>query len=106
MLGVGGGFIIVPALVLLARIPIRMSVGTSLLIIAFNSLGGFTGEIIEKGASLDYNLLLVFALFSMAGIFVGLRLSTRLYPAQLKRLFGWFVLVMGMGVFFKEVLFR
>ena len=106
VLGVGGGFIIIPALVLFAKIPIRMSVGTSLLIIAFNSLSGFAGEVIEKHDIMDYKFLFMFALLSVAGIFIGFRLTLRLYPAQLKKMFGWFVLVMGICIFIKEVFLR
>ena len=103
ILGVGGGFIIVPALVLLARVPVRMSVGTSLLIIAFNSLGGFLGEVIERHEMIDYTFLLTFAALSVAGIFIGFRAARRKTPAQIKRMFGWFVLVMGVAILIKEV---
>jgi len=103
VLGVGGGFIIIPALVLFAKIPVRMSVGTSLLIIAFNSLSGFIGEVIERHEMIDYNFLLTFAVLSVAGIFIGFRASMKRTPAQIKKLFGWFVLVMGVAIFIKEV---
>ena len=106
ILGVGGGFIIIPALVLIAKIPIRMSVGTSLIIIAFNSLSGFLGEVIEKHAVMDYKFLMTFALFSIFGIFIGFRFTLKLYPAQLKKMFGWFILVMGVFIFIEEVFFR
>ena len=106
ILGVGGGFIIIPALVLLAKIPIRMSVGTSLLIIAFNSLSGFAGEFIEKHESMDYSMLILFAILSVIGTFIGFRLTLRLYPSQLKRIFGWFVLVMGISIMIKEIFLR
>ena len=103
ILGVGGGFIIVPALVLLARVPVRMSVGTSLLIIAFNSLGGFLGEVIERHEMIDYKFLITFAALSVAGIFIGFRAARRRTPAQIKKMFGWFVLVMGICILVKEV---
>ena len=106
ILGVGGGFIIIPALVLIAKIPIRMSVGTSLLIIAFNSLSGFLGEVIVKHAVMDYKFLMIFALFSIIGIFIGFRVTLKLYPAQLKKMFGWFILVMGFFIFIEEIFFR
>jgi len=102
-LGVGGGFIIIPALVLFAKIPIKMSVGTSLLIIAFNSLSGFIQEVITKHENLDFKFLFIFSLISILGIFIGFRLTMNLYPSQMKRTFGWFVLVMGICVFIKEV---
>ena len=106
ILGVGGGFIIIPALVLIAKIPIRMSVGTSLLIIAFNSLSGFLGEVIVKHAVMDYKFLMTFAFFSIIGIFIGFRVTLKLYPAQLKKMFGWFILVMGFFIFIEEIFFR
>ena len=103
ILGVGGGFIIIPALVLLAGIPVRMSVGTSLLVIAFNSLVGFLGEVMERHEMIDYHFLFTFAVLSVAGIFIGFRAALKRTPAQIKRAFGWFVLVMGICIFIKEV---
>jgi uncharacterized membrane protein YfcA len=105
ILGVGGGFIIIPALVLFAKIPIRESVGTSLLIIAFNCISGFTEEILEKHAHINYGFLLLFSLLSLAGIFIGFRLSVKLHSNQIKKTFGWFILIMGIAVFVKEVFF-
>ena len=105
-LGVGGGFIIIPALVLYANVPVRMSVGTSLLIIAFNSLSGFAEEVMAGHSEIDYQLLFLFALLSVAGIFIGFRISLKLQPAQLKRIFGWFIMLMGVWVFIKEVFFQ
>ena len=105
-LGVGGGFIIIPALVLFAKISIRMSVGTSLLIIAFNSFTGFAEEILNNPNKTDFIFLLTFSLVSVAGIFIGFRLSLKIKPAQLKKLFGWFILVMGICVFVRELVLR
>ena len=105
ILGVGGGFIIIPALVLVAKIPIRMSVGTSLLIIAFNSLSGFLEEVITKHEIMNYKFLLMFAALSVAGIFIGFRLTINMYPALLRKMFGWFVLVVGVFVFIEELFF-
>lgn len=106
ILGVGGGFIIIPTLVLLAKIPIRMSVGTSLFIIAFNSLSGFTGEYMERHEIMDYSLLFLFAALSVAGIFIGFLLTLKLHPSQIKKIFGWFVLVMGFGILIKEIFLK
>ena len=105
ILGVGGGFIIIPALVLFAKVPIRESVGTSLLIIAFNCLSGFTEEVLEKHAHLNYGFLLLFSVLSLAGIFIGFRISVKIHANQIKKTFGWFILVMGIAVFIKEVFF-
>jgi uncharacterized membrane protein YfcA len=103
--GVGGGFIIIPALVMFAKIPVRMSVGTSLLIIAFNSLSGFIEEVMARHSMINYRFLLLFAVCSVAGIFIGFRISMRLKPAELKKIFGWFIIVMGTCMFVKEFFF-
>ena len=105
ILGVGGGFIIIPALVLFGKIPVRMSVGTSLLIIAVNSLGGFAEEVMVRHAAIDFRFLALFSLMSVAGIFIGFRVSLKLRPVELKNIFGWFILLMGVAVFFKELFF-
>jgi uncharacterized membrane protein YfcA len=104
LLGVGGGFIIIPSLVLFGRIPLRMSVGTSLLIIAVNSFSGFIEEMLTKHAEINYSFLLTFALFSVAGIFLGFSISLKLRPSQLKRIFGWFIMIMGLCIFLKEII--
>ena len=106
IVGVGGGFIIIPALVLLAKVPVKMSVGTSLLIIAFNSLSGFLGEVLERNEMIDYKFLLLFTLLAVTGIFFGFSIALKKSPSQIKKLFGWFVLVMGLCVFVKEVFFH
>ena len=103
-LGVGGGFIIIPALFLYANIPLKISVGTSLLIIAFNSLSGFTELLMEKHDALNFRFLLGFTFFSLVGIGLGYKLLIKLNSAQLKVMFGWFILLMGICVFLKELL--
>ena len=103
IVGIGGGFIIVPALVILAKVPVRMSMGTSLLIIAFNSISGFAAEIIERHEMIDYKFLLLFSLFSVAGIFVGFNAGLKTSPSQIQKLFGWFILSLGIFMIVKEV---
>jgi uncharacterized protein len=103
-LGVGGGFIIIPALVLFAKIPVRMSVGTSLLIIAFNSFAGFAEEVINNHSVINYSFLIKFSILSMVGIFIGFRISLKLKPEQLKKIFGWFILVTGVCVMVNELI--
>ncbi len=94
VLGVGGGFLIVPALVMLLGLSMREAIGTSLVIIAANSLAGLLGHL--NGAALDLTLTLVFAAAGLAGTFVGARLANRLPVRQLRRLFGLFVVVLGL----------
>ncbi len=104
IVGIGGGFLIIPALVFFARIPIKMSVGTSLMIIAANSFIGFAGEI-STGSLIDYNFLLRFSAFSILGILVGSKISARISSDGLKRAFGWFVLLMGVAILIRELAF-
>lgn len=105
LVGAGGGFLIIPALVLLAKMPMKLAVGTSLFIIAIKSLSGFYGDI-KSGAAIDWTLLLTFTAFSVFGIFIGILLSKKIPGAKLKTGFGWFVLVMGIYVVVKELFLK
>jgi uncharacterized protein len=100
LVGAGGGFLIIPALVLLARIPMKMAVGTSLLIIAAKSLIGFLGDLGQQ--SIDWPFLAIFTTLSVAGIFLGSYLTRFIPGEKLKRLFGWFVLAMAVFILWKE----
>jgi len=100
-IGAGGGFIIVPMLVLLAGLPIHRAVATSVLIIAVNSFVGFMGDV--GHTRLDWNFLLPFTALSILGIFLGMYLARFVAPDKLKRGFGWFVLVVAGYIIFKEV---
>lgn len=104
LVGAGGGFLIIPALVLLAGLPMKQAVGTSLLIIAFKSLIGFTGDL-GSTLSIDYTFMLLFSAFAIVGIVGGSYLSKFISNEKLKPLFGWFVLVMGFYILGKELLF-
>jgi uncharacterized protein len=104
LVGAGGGFLIIPALVLLARMPMKMAVGTSLFLIAVNSLIGFTGDLQGK-MMIDWKLLGGFTAFAVAGIFIGSMLSKKIAGDKLKKAFGWFVLVMGIYIIAKELFF-
>lgn len=95
LLGVGGGFLIVPALVMLVGVPIRAAIGTSLIIIAMNSLAGVLGHL--GGIELDYTLLFVFVAAGIAGTFVGSRLTKIIRSSQLQRIFALFII--GLGLF-------
>lgn len=102
MVGAGGGFLIIPILVLLAKLPMKQAVGTSLAIIAVKSLIGFTGDL-SSGAPIDWSLLLTFAVIAIVGILIGSRLSTHISNQRLKPVFGWFVLVMGLYIIGREL---
>lgn len=102
LVGAGGGFLIIPALVLFAKLPMKMAVGTSLLIIAAKSLIGFIGDI-QADQPIDWTFLIIFSSISIVGIFVGSWLSTFIHGSKLKKGFGWFVLVMGAFMIVKEL---
>lgn len=104
LVGAGGGFLIIPALVLLARMPMKLAVGTSLFIIAAKSLIGFIGDL-QGSHVIDWKLLGSFTAFAVAGIFIGIHLSKKISGDKLKKTFGWFVLVMGIYIIIREVFF-
>jgi uncharacterized membrane protein YfcA len=103
--GAGGGFLIIPALVLGARLPMKLAVGTSLAIIALNSLIGFTGDL-SAGTAIAWPFLLGFLAFALGGIVLGSYLARFIPGARLKPAFGWFTLAMGTFILAKELLFR
>jgi uncharacterized membrane protein YfcA len=105
LVGAGGGFLIIPALVMLSKLPMKQAVGTSLLIIAAKSLIGFTGDVMENAAQMDWTLLSVVTALAVVGIFIGNQLSKKVDGAALKKGFGWFVLVMGIYIIIKELAF-
>lgn len=102
LVGAGGGFLIIPALVLLAKMPMKLAVGTSLLIIAAKSLIGFIGDIQGPGI-IDWTLLSLFTGLSVLGTFIGIFLSKKIEGNKLKSSFGWFVLLMGVYILVKEL---
>ncbi len=104
LVGAGGGFLIIPALVLLARMPMKLAVGTSLFIIAAKSLIGFIGDL-QGSEVIDWQLLAGFTASAVVGIFIGILLSKKISGEKLKKAFGWFVLVMGIYIIVKEVFF-
>ena len=100
-LGAGGGFLIIPALLFFANLPMKQAIGTSLLIIFINSLIGFAGDVL-KGNEIHYELLLTISAIALIGMFIGTYLSKKIDGAKLKPAFGWFVLVMGIYIIIKE----
>ena len=103
LVGAGGGFLIIPALVLLSKLPMKQAIGTSLLIIAAKSLIGFTGD--PGKQNMDWKLLLSVTGLAIAGIFIGNAMSKKISASSLKKGFGWFVLVMGVYIIVKELFF-
>lgn len=104
LVGAGGGFLIIPALVVLSKLPMKEAVGTSLVIIALKSLFGFLGEGSET--EVDWPFLLSVTGMAVIGIFIGTMLSKKIDGAKLKPAFGWFVLVMGLYIIVKELFFN
>jgi len=104
LVGAGGGFLIIPALVLLARMPMKLAVGTSLFIVAVKSLIGFTGDL-QGTQIIDWELFGGFTAFAIIGIFLGILLSKKISGDKLKKSFGWFVLIMGIYIIVKEIFF-
>jgi hypothetical protein len=101
LVGVGGGFLIVPALVLLAGVPMASAVGTSLAIISLNAFTGFAryvGVLENQSLELDWKVLLTIAAVGILGSFAGSRLGRRLPQATLRRVFGGFLLLMGLFI--------
>jgi uncharacterized membrane protein YfcA len=103
LVGAGGGFLIIPALVMLSKLPMKQAVGTSLLIIAAKSLIGFTGDL--GNSTMNWTLLLSVSALAIGGIFIGDKLSKRIDGNQLKKGFGWFVLVMGLYIIVQQLFF-
>lgn len=100
LVGAGGGFLIIPALVLLAKLPMKKAVATSLMIIAIKSLIGFVGDV--QNMAIDWSFLLLFTLLSVVGIFLGIYLNHWIDGRKLKKAFGWFVLLMGIYIIIME----
>ncbi len=103
LVGAGGGFLIIPALVLLSKLPMKQAVGTSLLIIAAKSLIGFIGD--ATSYAMEWRLLILVTVIAIAGILLGNWMSKKIAAEKLKKGFGWFVLVMGVYIIVKELAF-
>jgi hypothetical protein len=102
IVGAGGGFLIIPALVMFSRLPMKMAVGTSLAIIAAKSLIGFIGDV--QNLPLNWVFLLTFSALAIVGTLIGAQLSGKVLDTKLKPAFGWFILIIGIGIILKETL--
>lgn len=101
LVGAGGGFLIIPALILFIQLPMKKAVGTSLFIIAMNSLVGFIGDV--QNITIDWLFLLSFSGLSVIGIFIGMYLTKYTNENQLKKIFAYFVLLMASIILLKEI---
>lgn len=102
--GAGGGFLIVPALVMLLNMDIKKAISTSFIIISMNSLIGFISSL--DTLDINWKFILTFTLLSVIGLFIGIRVSKNIDGKKLKPLFGWLVLIMGIWIIVNELLFK
>ena len=100
LVGAGGGFLIIPALVMFTGLRFKAAVGTSLFIIAINSLSGFAGDLMNY--DMNWIFLLTITALAVLGIFAGNALSRRAPSALLRKLFGWFILLTGCWILVHE----
>jgi uncharacterized membrane protein YfcA len=103
LLGAGGGFLIIPALVLFSRLPMKMAIGSSLTIMAFSSLFGFFTTLSHY--TINWLQLLMFTAIAVIGIFIGSALADKIPGGALKKGFGWFVLAVGVYILIREIFF-
>lgn len=101
LVGAGGGFLIIPALVLFLKFPMKKAIGTSLLLISMNCLFSFAGGLTH--ANVNWGFLLPFAACSIVGVLIGMGFSNRFPGEKLKPIFGWFILIMGLYIIIKEL---
>ncbi len=102
-LGAGGGFLIIPTLVLFGNLTMKEAIGSSLFIIFINSTFGFLGDVIN-GVSINYTFLIIITTIASVGILIGTQLSKIIDGKKLKPAFGWFILFMGIYIITKEFL--
>lgn len=103
LVGAGGGFLIIPSLVLFGKLPMKRAIGTSLLIVGIKSLIGFTGDL--SHTEMDWELIRNISILSLLGFYVGNYFSRKISSAGLKTTFGYFVLLMGIYIMLKEFVF-
>lgn len=101
IVGAGGGFLVVPALALLAGLSMPIAVGTSLLVIAMKSFAGFAGY--ATSVSIDWQVTLLVTAGAIVGALIGSAVAGRLHPDRLRKGFGWFVLVMAVFILVQEM---
>ncbi|MDQ3046803.1 MAG: sulfite exporter TauE/SafE family protein [Bacteroidota bacterium] len=102
LVGAGGGFLIIPALVILAKLPMKKAVGSSLAIVAINSIIGFLSDFGVH--DFNWNFILIFSGCAIFGVFLGGYFSKFISSVKLKPAFGWFILIMALYILGKELL--
>ena len=101
-IGIGGGFLIIPSLILFAGLPMKKAVGTSLTIMTISSLVGVLGDV-SRHEPINYSFLAAFTAFAIAGILIGCYLTKYVKDHRLKPAFGWFILCIGVFVLFSAI---
>ncbi|MCE2982856.1 MAG: sulfite exporter TauE/SafE family protein [Parachlamydia sp.] len=101
-IGIGGGFLIVPTLVLLVNLPMCLAVGTSLVIIAFNALTAFTKHYLTNDSSLNWQTISTFIIIGIVGSFCGSLFSTKFTQKDLKKIFGWALVPLAVIIFLQQ----
>jgi len=102
LVGAGGGFIIIPVLVLFSKLNMKSAIATSLVIIAIKSLIGFIGDI--ENHDIDWSFLVKFSSISVAGIYIGQAIGMKIDGTRLKKGFGYFILIIATSILIKEIL--
>jgi len=102
IVGAGGGFLIIPALVLLGKLPMKKAIASSIFIISIKSIVGFLGDL--SHTVIDWNFLSIIIVLATTGIITGNFLNKKMDGAKLKKGFGWFVLSMSLVIFFEQIL--
>lgn len=105
LVGAGGGFLMVPALVLFGNVPMKKALGTSLVLVAINSSVGFAGDL-NANVEMDWKLLIYFSAFSIAGLFAGSALQQVINAQKLKKYFGWMMMLFAVAILLKEFVLR
>jgi uncharacterized membrane protein YfcA len=102
IVGAGGGFLIIPSLMLFNKLPIKKAIGTSLVLISINSTVGFVSD--TNHTSINYSYILLFVILATVGVIIGSKLTNFINPEKLKLSFGFFILTMGLCILCKELL--
>jgi uncharacterized membrane protein YfcA len=102
IVGAGGGFLIIPALVILGKLPMKKAIASSIFIISIKSMVGFLGDL--NHTTIDWNFLSIIIVLATTGIITGNFLNKKMDGAKLKKGFGWFVLSMSLVIFFEQIL--
>jgi uncharacterized membrane protein YfcA len=105
LVGAGGGFLMVPALIYFANVPTKHAISTSLLLVALNSWIGFLGDV-SSSSNMNWKFLFTFSAFSIVGLFTGTYLSRFVDARHMKKYFGWFILLVGIYIVIKETFLK